>query len=144
MEAWVEDSLMGFILRCDPRARVLMITFKKVVTDNGFLAGFAAVKDFVSQRGPHHGITDFSQVESFELTNELLSELGSVAPAFPTPMRRLVVASTPAAYVSTRIVQALRSGSSAPIEVAATINEAYAMLGMNSSDLIDVPASYPL
>jgi hypothetical protein len=135
---------MGFILRCDPRVRVLMITFGKVVTDDGFLTGFATVKDFVSQRGPHHGITDFSKVESFELTNELLSELGSIAPAFPTPMRRLVVASTPAAYVCTRIVQELRSGSSAKTEVATTIDEAYAMLGTNNSDLINVQGSYPL
>ena len=40
-----------------------MITFGKVVTDDEFRVGLAAVKDFVSQRGPHHGITDFSQVE---------------------------------------------------------------------------------
>jgi hypothetical protein len=129
---------MSFILRYDARIRVLMITFGEVVTDDGFLAGFAAVKDFVSQRGPYHGITDFSQVESFEITNELLSELGSVAPAFPTPMRRLVVASTPAAYVCTRIVQMLRSRSSAPIEIIATADEACAILGTNSSDLIEV------
>jgi hypothetical protein len=135
---------MGFILRCDARVQVLMITFGKVVTDDVFLAGFAAVKDFVRQRGPHHGITDFSQVESFEITNELLSELGSVAPAFPTPMRRLVVASTPAAYVCTRMVQTLRSGSSAPVEIIATADGACAMLGTNGSDLIDVQASYPL
>jgi hypothetical protein len=50
---------MGFILRRNACVRVLMITFENVVTDDGFLAGFAAVKDFVSQRGPHHGITDF-------------------------------------------------------------------------------------
>jgi hypothetical protein len=136
--------LMGFILRCDARVRVLMITFGKVVTDDGFLAGFAAVKDFVSQRGPHHGITNFSQVESFEITNELLSALSSMAPAFPAPMRRLVVASTPAAYVCTRIVQTFRSGSSAPIEIIATVDEACAMLGTNGSDLIDVQASCPL
>lgn len=129
---------MGFMLRCDPRARVLMTTFSKVVTDSLFLAGLAAVKDFVSRRGPHHGITDFSQVESFELTNELLSELGSMAPVFPPPMRRLVVASTPAAYVCTRIVQTLRSGSTAPIEVVATVDEACAMLGVTNSDFTDV------
>ena len=134
--------MMGFILRCDARVRVLMIIFGKVLTDDGFLAGFAAVKDFVSQRGPHNGITDFSQVESFEITNELLSVLGSVAPAFPAPMRRLVVASTPAAYVCTRIVQTLRLGSSAPIEIVATADEAYARAGTNSSALIDVQAPY--
>lgn len=130
--------VMGFILRCDARVRVLMISFGKVVTDDGFLAGFAAVRDFVSQRGPHHGITDFSQVESFALSNELLNELGSMAPAFPPPMRRLVVASAPAAYVCTRIVQTLRSGSSSPIEVAATADKACTMLGTNGLDLIDV------
>jgi hypothetical protein len=128
----------SFILRCDARVRVLMITFGKVLTDDGFLAGFAAVKDFVNQRGPHHGITDLSQVECFEVSNELLNAIGSMSPAFPTPMRRLVVASTPAAYVCTRIVQMLRSGSSAPIEVVATIDKSCAMLGTSSSNLIDV------
>ena len=135
---------MGFILRCDARVRVLMITFAKVVTDDSFLAGFAAVKDFVSKHGPHHGITDFSQVESFEITNELLSELGWKAPAFPTPMRRLVVASMPAVYVCARIVQELRSGSSAPIEIIATVDEACAILETNNLDLIDAPVCFPL
>lgn len=130
--------MVGFILRCDAGVRVLMITFDKVVTDDGFLAGFAAVKDFVNQCGAHHGIVDFSRVESFEISNELLNALGSMAPAFPTPMRRLVVASMPAAYVCTRIVQTLRSGSAAPIEIIATVDEAWAMLGTSSSDLIEV------
>ena len=121
-----------------------MISFGNLLTDDLFLAGLAAAKDFMSQHGPHHGITDFSRAESFELSNELLSEIGSMAPAFPTPMRRTVVASAPAAYVCARIVQTLRSGFSAPIEVVATTDAAYASLGMNGSDLIDVPASYPL
>jgi hypothetical protein len=130
--------VMGFILRFDGRARVLMITFGNLVTDDGFLAGFAAVKDFMSQRGPHHGITDFSRTESIEVTNELLNQLGSMAPAIPPPLRRLVVASTPAAYVCTRIVQTLRSGSSAPVEIVETVEEACAMLGTNCLNLIDV------
>jgi hypothetical protein len=134
---------MGVILRFDARVRVLMITFGQVVTDDEFLAGFAAVKDFMSQRGPHHGITDFSRAENIEITNELLNELGTTAPAIPPPMRRLIVASTPAAYVCTRIVQTLRSGSSGPIEIVATVDEACAMLGTNCLDLIDVRVSHP-
>jgi hypothetical protein len=139
-----QGVVMSFILRCDARTRVLMISFGKFVTDDGFLAGLAAVKDFVGQHGPHHGITDFSQVESLGLSNELLNQLGSMPPAFPVPMRRLVVASTPAAYVCTRIVQTLRSGSFASIEVAATVEEACAMLGTSAIDLIDAQASYRL
>lgn len=131
-------SVAGFILRCDARVRVLMITFGKVLTDDGFLAGFAAVKDFVNQRGPHHGIADLSQVESFEVSNELLNAIGSMTPAFPPPMRRLVVASTPAALVCSSIVQTLRSGSSAPIEIIGAIDKACAMLGTSSSDFISV------
>jgi hypothetical protein len=134
---------MGVILRFDARVRVLMITFGQVVTDDEFLAGFAAVKDFMSQRGPHHGITDFSRAENIEITNELLNELGTTAPAIPPPMRRLIVASTPAAYVCTRIVQTLRSGSSGPIEIVATVDAACAMLGTSCLDLIDVRVSHP-
>jgi hypothetical protein len=133
---------MSFTLRSDTRGHVLMIAFGKVVTDNGFLAGFAAVKDFMNEHGPHHGITDFSEVESFEITNELLHQLGSMPPAFPVSMRRIVVASTPASFVCTRIVQTLRSGSLAPIEIVGTTGEAYAMLGTNGSDLIELNVSH--
>jgi hypothetical protein len=129
---------MSFILRSDARARVLAVFFGKIVTDRGFLAGFAAVRDFVKEHGPHHGITDFSGAESVEVTNDLLSQLGAVEPAFPIPMRRIVVASTPATYVCARIVQSLRSGSFAPIEIIATFDNACASLGTSSSDLIEV------
>jgi hypothetical protein len=132
---------MNFILRSDAQARVLMITFGKVVTDRGFLAGFAGVKDFVNEHGSYHGITDFSGVELFEITNELLSQLGSIDPAFPVPMRRIVVASTPAPYVCTRIVQSLRSGTFAPIEIAATTDEACSMLDTSSSNFVAAIAS---
>ena len=127
-----------FILRSDARAHVLMITFGRVVTDDDFLAGLAAVKDFVHQRGPHQGITDLSQVENFGLTNKMLSQLGSMAPAFPKSVRRIVVARTPATYVGARIVQMLRAGTSAPIEIVETSEDAYAMLGIDGSDLIEV------
>jgi hypothetical protein len=90
---------MSFILRSDARARVLAVIFGKIVTDRGFLAGFAAVRDFVKEHGPHHGITDFSGAESVEISNDLLTQIGAVDPAFPIPMRRIVVASTPATYV---------------------------------------------
>jgi hypothetical protein len=131
---------MSFVLRSDARARVLMIAFGKVVTDDIFLAGFAAVKDFVNDHGPYHGITDFSQVESFQITNELLIQIGSMrSPAFPITMRRLIVASAPASLVAARIVQKLRSDTFARLEIIGTIEEACAMMKTNNSDLIEVP-----
>jgi hypothetical protein len=131
---------MSFVLRTDSRAQVLMITFGKVVTDETFLAGFATVRDFVNKHGPHHGITDLSAVESFELTSELLGQLGSMPPAFPIVMRRVVVATTPAAYGGARIVQTLRYGSFAPIEIVGSTDEAFATLGTSSADLIEINA----
>jgi hypothetical protein len=129
---------MGFVLRSNSLTRVIMVTFGPTVTDEMFLAGFAAVKDFVSQHGPHHGITDFSRVRTFEISNEMLSQIGHMAPAIPAPMRRVVVAPEPAAYVSARIVQALRADTSAPIEIVAKIDTALALLGTNCSDLTEV------
>src|ERR1700761_6046630 len=103
-----------------------MINFGSTVTDEIFLACFAAVKDFVSQRGPHHGVTDFSGVRTLEISNEMLSQIGRMPPAIPAPMRRIVVAPEPASYVSARIVQALRADTTAPIEIVAQIDTALA------------------
>lgn len=129
---------MDFMLHANEKSRVLMVTFGTVVTDDRFLAGFAAVKDYLGQHGPHHGIADFSQVERFDMSNEMLSQIAAMAPAFPVGMRRIVVAPTPAAYVATRIVQALRSGSSAPIEIAATTDGALQLLAADSGDFTAV------
>jgi hypothetical protein len=129
---------MGFVLRSDRRTRVVLVTFGPTVTDEIFLAGFAAVKDYVSQHGPHRGNTDFSRVRTFEISNEMLSQIGHMAPAIPAPMRRIVVAPEPASYVSARIVQALRADTSAPIEIVAKIDTALALLGTNCSDLTEV------
>lgn len=129
---------MGFILHANKNSRVLIVAFSEVVTDGIFLAGFAAVKDFLNQHGPHHGIADFSQVERFEMSNEMLSQIASMAPAFPAEMRRIVVASTPAPYVAARIVQALRSESSAPIEIAETTADAVQLLAADRAQFIAV------
>ena len=129
---------MDFVLRYNSRTDVLLVTFGPIVTDEIFLAGFAAVKDFVSRHGPYHGVTDLSGVRTFEISNELLSQIGHMAPAIPAPMRRVVVAPEPASYVSARIVKALRADTSAPIEIVAQLDTAFAMLGTNCSDLIEI------
>lgn len=129
---------MDFIMQSSTQARVLMITFGKVVNDEIFLAAFAAVRDFVSRHVPCHGIVDFSAVERFEMSNEMLNQLGWMPPAFPEPMRRVVVAPMPAAYVGARIVQALRSASSATLEIVTTTEEALQLLQANDAAWVEV------
>jgi hypothetical protein len=128
-------------LHLDAKHRVLLITFGKRVTKETYLSAYDAAKHAVAARGPCSLIADFSAVENFDLSTDFLREIGTMAPAVPAGMGRVVVAPQPVVYGSSRIVETLRSETIAAVKVVRTIDEAYAAFGTQESDFVAIHSS---
>jgi hypothetical protein len=131
-----QEMRMDFTLRVDAQSRALLVTLGETVNDATYMASLAAVKDFVTHQGLHHVITDFSSVQSFDMSNALLMQIGQMV--IPVTVRRIVVATRPATYGSARLVQTYRSETAAPIEIVKTIAEACNLLGSAESEFVEV------
>ena len=82
---------MELRLRYDPAHRILLIEFRETLTNTIYLAAYEAVKEFMDQHGPHHGIWDFSLVDNLSVSNQQLNQVALMAPVIPVRMRRFVV-----------------------------------------------------
>jgi hypothetical protein len=134
----IEMREQDYTLHFDAKHRVLRIRFGKRVTKDSYMSAYDAAKRVVAARGPCSLIADFSAVENFDLAPSFLGEIGTMAPAVPAGMGRVVVAPQPVVYGSSRIVETLRSETIAAIKVVRTIDEAYAAFGTQVSDFVAV------
>ena len=74
---------MDYTLHVDPHHRVLLVTFGKIVTKASVLAAYTAIEQFMAAHGPHSGITDFSEVEKFDIKADFIWFLVTKPPAIP-------------------------------------------------------------
>ena len=125
-------------LHFDAKHRILHIAFGKRVTKDSYMAAYDAAKHVVAARGPCSLIADFSAVEKFDLSTDFLREIGTMEPAVPAGMGRIVVAPQPVVYGSSRIVETLRSETIAAIKVVRTLDEAFAAFSTHASEFVAV------
>ncbi|HEV8015158.1 MAG TPA: hypothetical protein VGP48_06475 [Stellaceae bacterium] len=129
---------LDFSLRFDAKDHVLLIAIGTRLNKSIYMAAYDALKRFVATRERCSVILDMCAVTDFDLSTEFLREIGSMKPAVPVGMSRVAVAAQPAIYGSARIVQALRTGTLAPITVVRTIDEAYEFYGAAAADFVAV------
>jgi hypothetical protein len=127
-----------FSLRFDAKDSVLLITMGTRLTKTIYMAAYDMVKRFVAARERCSVILDMCAVTDFDLSTDFLREIGDMKPAVPVGMSRVAVAVQPAIYGSARLVQALRSGTPAPIAVVHVIDEAYKFFGAAAADFVAV------
>ena len=132
---------MNFTLRFDFDHRVLLITLEKVLTKATVLELHDATMRFINEHGQCSAIADFSAVERSELDAESVRSLALAVPPIPNlPIGklRIVVAPRPDIYGLGRMFQILREAMGIKIHVVHSLGEAFALLGLKSSDFLDV------
>ena len=132
---------MNFTLQFDFNHRVLLVTLGKVLTKEIALEVITARVRFINEQGPCSGIFDFSAVEGSELDAESIRSLAftvAAIPSLPTGKLRIFVAPRPDLYGLSRMFQILRDEMGIKIHVVHSLGEAFGMLGLKSSDFLDV------
>lgn len=125
-----------FHAQFDARHRVLLVTAGPRVSREIYLRVYAAVKRFAAQEGACSMILDLSGVTDFQVPLEFLREIAAMEPAVPAAMQRIAVAPQPAIFGSARVVETLRSETTAPIAVVRSLAEAMLAVGSSPTDFV--------
>jgi hypothetical protein len=98
------------------------------------MAAYDAALHFIAAEGPCGGIVDFSAVEDAEVSAEDVRSISYRPAAFPPGMPRVFVAPSPHVYGMSRMYQIIREDLASDLHVVHTLEEAYALLGLESPD----------
>jgi hypothetical protein len=132
-------SLPEYTFEFDAERRVLLITLGKTLTEKGFLQAYIAIQSFVAAEGLCRGITDFSAVETFEISVNFVHQLARRPPAFPIGRPRVVVAPRDDIFGLARMFQLLRDEMNGELHVVRTLDEACALLCIDSPRFTALP-----
>lgn len=122
---------------------MLLLTFGKTVTKATLLAAYDAAEHFIAAEGPCRGIVDFSAVENAVISAEDLRAISRRPAAFPAGVPRVFVAPRPRVYGMARMYQIIRDDLASDLDVVHTLEEAYALLGLESPDFKTIDANGP-
>ncbi len=125
---------MSFEILFDPRRRVLVVRFGKLLSQPGLEAMNAAVERFVKREGACPGILDLSAVEELALPSAFVAALarrkGSLA-----EQRRIIVAPTDEMFGLARMFGAYNDASGDLVIVVRSLRQATDALGLGELDL---------
>jgi hypothetical protein len=126
---------MAVFLGLDERHRVLYIRFAGVVTDDVLLRSFQRVREWFAIHGHASNITDFSEVDSFQVTEAAVRQLAERPPLVPDNYLRVVVAPQDEAYGMARMFEMLGSETRNHVYVVRTHREAFRIVGVEHLEL---------
>jgi hypothetical protein len=122
---------------------VLLLTFGKTVTKATLLAAYDAAEHFIAAEGSCGGIVDFAAVENAEISAEDVRSIAERPAAFPAGMPRVFVAPRPVVYGMSRMYQIIRDDLASDLHVVHTLEEANALLGLESPDFKTIEVNDP-
>ncbi len=123
---------MVAFLSFDELHRVILIKFAGTLTDEVLLSHFKLVREWLTVHGHHSNITDFSDVTSFEVTAQAVSQLAAGAPLVPDDYLRVVIAPQDEVFGMVRMFEMLGSGTRDRVHIVRTVAEAYELTGIES------------
>jgi hypothetical protein len=116
----------------DELHQVLLIRFAGRVTDEVLLSHFQRVRGWLTAHEPCSNITDFSDVTSFEVTAQAVSQLAAGAPLVSNDFLRVVIAPQDEVFGMVRMFEMLGSSTRDQVHIVRTISEAYEITGIDS------------
>lgn len=123
--------MTDYVIDLDPVHRVLRLTAGKTLTDAILVEAQTTVTQLASQGGPYTAIFDGSAIVDVTVSAPTVRRLAQKAPAVPSGTLRVVVAPLSVVYGLARMIELLRDGMGGLFHVVRSLDEAYAMLGVN-------------
>jgi hypothetical protein len=119
---------MAFTLSLDETTDALYVRLDGVLTDDVLLEGYWAIMAWVEANSPRILITDYSQVESFQITSEGVRALAAMPPVVPAQFLRVVIAPKDEIFGLARMFQMLSERSRPQVQIVRSLAEARRLL----------------
>jgi hypothetical protein len=129
---------MGVFLHFDELNRVLFIRFKGTVTDDVLLDRYRQVREWLAIHGHFSNISDFTDVTSFEVTAQGVTQLAATSPLVPDEFLRIMVAPQDEVFGMTRMFEVLGSPTRNNVRIVRTVAEAYRLVGIEAPEFSPV------
>ena len=125
---------MGFWFEYDPANRILLGRFAGRLTDESLAAYYSAIRKYSRATDARAGIFDLSGVTEVAISTEDARNLAQQKPAMPDTFRRpsILVAPTLLGAGLARIFQIAGASTRPLLQIAKTVDEAFAALGVTS------------
>jgi hypothetical protein len=125
---------MGFWFEFDPRNKILLGRFAGRLTDQSLAEFYSAVRKYSRATDARAGIFDLSHVTEVAICTEHARNLAHQEPAMPDTSRRpsILVAPTLLGQGLARIFQIAGASTRPLLQIAKTMDEAFASLGVES------------
>ena len=123
---------MGFSFEVDDEYRVGRWSLDGTVTDDSFRDSLKIVSGILAGLNLRGGIVDFTEVTSFDLSEDMLKQLANTDPVLPRDMLRLIVAPDNRAFGMSRTFLALSEMSRPSLFVVRDLEKAYHIPGIKT------------
>ena len=124
---------MSYHFDFDSSHRILRSRFEGRVTDDDLKGYYLAAGRLVAAKDPTFAITDFTAVDSFDVSPNTVRELASLPPVMTDQDRiRCVVAPSDKEFGLARMFELQAEGTRANLHVVRTMKEALAILGVQA------------
>jgi len=123
---------MGFSFEVDNEHRVGRWSLDGPVTDDSFRDSLKIVSGILIGLNLRGGIVDFTQVTSFDVSEDMLKRLANTDPVLPGDMLRLIVAPDNKAFGMSRKFLTLSEKSRPNLFVVRDLEKAYHILGIKT------------
>ena len=125
----------------DPKNKLLRVRLEGRITTEAAREHYRAAGHYVVLTRPRASIWDLSGVTSLEVSTDAVASLARSVPALPEPERpRIIVAPSAHVFGLARMFQALGEGARPRLKVVRTLEEASALLGVQTARFEPLPA----
>ncbi|MGA3211687.1 MAG: hypothetical protein ABSD20_10300 [Terriglobales bacterium] len=128
---------VGFSLGFDAANKVGCLAYDGELTGQIFLAGLAAARNWVADKGPVPTIVDFTAVTQFNVGVAALKEFAQSPPILPEQTRRIIVVPQSRVLTMVRLFQLFSGKRRPPLQVVRTMDDACTFLGISRLALVE-------
>jgi len=132
---------MPYYFEFDSVNRIVRGRFEGRITDELLREYYGLAGEYFERTGARSGITDFSEVTSFEVSPQFIRELAGSPPAIlDQVLPRFIVAPSPGIFGMARMFELAGQDTRPNLHVVRTMKEVCVILGITDTKFEPVPA----
>jgi hypothetical protein len=128
-----------FHFEYDAENKIFAMRMHGTITDTIFKACYAETPQYVRGREVRAALMDLSDVERYDVSAAAVRDVSRLAPLFPDPTPRWVVAPQDHIFGMARMFQMTSRGGRDMLHVVRSMTDAYAALGVTTPNFERLP-----